>query len=170
MRKPVIILLVVLLLLLGNECNVQGGPNMRLLSPAFKDGQAIPDKFTCRGEDVNPELIIEDIPKAAKSLALIFDDPDALGGIFVHWVLYDVPVTGRIEEDSAHGKQGINTAGRVDYVSPCPPPGKIHRYTFKIYALDAMLNLKAGITKADLENAMRGHILDQAELVGLYQR
>jgi len=118
---------------------------------------------------VNPPLSIEGIPKGAKSLVLIVDDPDAPGGDFVHWVVFDIPITTRIDENSIFGKQGVNSLGELGYVSPCPPTG-VHRYFFKIYALDAILNLNEGISKQDLETAMAGHILDKAELVGRYQK
>jgi len=142
---------------------------MRLSSPEFKHNAFIPVKFTCQGEAVNPELIIEGIPTQAKSLALIMDDPDAPSGDFVHWVVYDIAVTGRIEEDSIPGKQGVNSSGGSDYVGPCPPTGA-HRYFFKVYALDKMLDLYDGADKQALEEAMKGHILAQGELVGLYGR
>jgi Raf kinase inhibitor-like YbhB/YbcL family protein len=100
---------------------------------------------------------------------LIADDPDAPMGTFVHWVVYDIPVAGRIEEDSVPGKQGINTAGRRNYVSPCPPSGT-HRYFFKVYALDAELGLREGLSKEELEKAMEGHIMDKAEIMGLYKK
>lgn len=142
---------------------------MKLSSPAFKHNASIPLKFTCQGEGVNPALVIENIPEKTQSLALIVDDPDAPRKTFVHWVVYDIPVIGRIEENSVPGKQGANDAGGINYVGPCPPTGR-HRYFFKIYALDKALNLKEGISKPSLESAMRGHILDQAELIGLYEK
>ncbi len=142
---------------------------MRITSEAFEHNAFIPVKFTCQGKGANPPLSIERVPKETKSLALIVDDPDAPGGDFVHWVVYDAPVTERIEENTVFGKQGINSSGKPGYVSPCPPTG-VHRYFFKVYALDTLLNLKAGISKSDLEFAMAGHILDKAQLVGLYQK
>jgi len=142
---------------------------MKITSPEFQNNQLMPSKFTCEGEDINPTLVISDIPDGTKSLALIMDDPDAPMGTWVHWVVFDIPVTSKIEENSIPGKQGNNTAGRKQYHGPCPPSGT-HRYFFKIYALDTMLNLNEGITKAQLEKAMQGHILDKAELIGLYKR
>ena len=156
-----------MLIILGSEA--QGGLDMKLSSPEFEHKAFIPVKFTCGGEGINQPLFIEGIPKEAKSLALIVDDPDAPSGDFVHWVVYDIPVTGRINENSVPGKQGINSAGDVNYVPPCPPTG-VHRYFFKIYALDKILNLDERASKPDLESAISGHILDKAELVGLYQR
>lgn len=143
--------------------------NMRLTSTEFNNNEFIPKKFTCEGEDINPTLIIEDIPVNAKSLALIVDDPDAPMGTWVHWVVYNIPIFSRIDEDSVPGEQGINDFGRKDYGGPCPPSGT-HRYFFKIYCLDAELNLKAGLSKQGLEKAMQGHILQKAELVGLYKK
>ena len=151
----------------GNEKG--GGMGMKISSPEFKNNKFIPKKFTCQGEDVNPALLIGDIPNNAKSLALIVDDPDAPMGTWVHWVLYDIPVTSRIDEDSIPGKQGMTDFGRKDYGGPCPPMGT-HRYFFKIYALDTELGLEEGRTKKDLEKSMEGHILDKAELIGLYNK
>lgn len=142
---------------------------MNLTSPAFEHNKDIPKRFTCDGEGKNPPLKINGIPKDAKSLALIVDDPDAPMGTFVHWVVYDIPVISSIEEDSIPGKQGSNTMRGVNWVSPCPPSGT-HRYVFKIYALDKELGLKEGLSKAAVEKAMDGHILDKAELIGLYSR
>lgn len=142
---------------------------MKLTSPDFENNKMIPRKFTCEGADVNPTLIIEDIPAGAKSLALIVDDPDAPMGTWVHWVVYDIPVVSRIAEDSVPGKQGMNDFHRRDYGGPCPPSGT-HRYFFKIYALDKELALGERVDKKALEKAMQGHILDRAELIGLYKR
>lgn len=146
-----------------------GGEKMRLTSPAFKDNEFIPDKWTCKGEDINPELVIEDMPQNTKSLALIVDDPDAPRGTWVHWLVYDMALIKSIKENSVPGKQGINDAGTKNYHGPCPPQG-VHRYFFKIYALDCQLNLKEGIDKPCLEKAMQNHILDKAELIGLYTK
>jgi Raf kinase inhibitor-like YbhB/YbcL family protein len=146
-----------------------GGDNMKITSPEFANNDFIPAKFTCQGEDVSPILKIEDIPQGTRSLALIVDDPDAPMGTWVHWVVFDMPVISEIEEGMISGKQGINDFGRKDYGGPCPPSGT-HRYFFKIYALDEMLGLKEGINKGALEKAMEKHILDKAELVGLYKK
>ena len=150
-------------------CAQEGEGKVKLTSPEFQNHQSIPAKFTCEGQDINPSLIIEGIPKDTKTLALIMDDPDAPMGTWVHWVVFDMPVIGRIEENSVPGKLGVTNSGKQDYHGPCPPSGT-HRYFFKIYALDAALNLKEGISKGALEKAMQGHILDKAELIGLYQR
>lgn len=147
----------------------KGEAAMKLTSPEFEHNQLIPEKFTCQGRDINPALIVEDISELAKTFALIVDDPDAPMGTWVHWVVYDIPVAGRIEENSVPGKQGINTAGNKNYHGPCPPSGT-HRYIFKLYALDTILNLKEGVSKGQLEKAMQGHLLDKAELIGLYKK
>lgn len=147
----------------------EGGAGMKLSSPEFENNGFIPMKFTCQGEDISPALVIEDIPEGAKSLALIVDDPDAPMGTWVHWVVFDIPPVGDIEENSVPGKQGRNNFGRKDYGGPCPPSGT-HRYFFKIYALDTMLNKSEGLSKIVLEKAMEGHIVGKAELIGLYKK
>ncbi|MCX5711556.1 MAG: YbhB/YbcL family Raf kinase inhibitor-like protein [Candidatus Omnitrophica bacterium] len=142
---------------------------MKISSPEFTHNSSIPAKYTCEGEDINPALLIDGIPAAAKSLALIMDDPDAPAGVWVHWVVFDIPIIQRIEENSTPGKLGVTTKKKKEYHGPCPPSGT-HRYFFKIYALDTLLNLKEGISKGQLEQAMKSHILDKAELIGLYKR
>jgi Raf kinase inhibitor-like YbhB/YbcL family protein len=152
---------------------------MKLTSSAFHAGQTIPAKYTCEGEDISPPLEWNDVPAGgAKSLALICDDPDAPVGTWVHWVLYDLPVTaGELAENvpasdslSLGAKQGMNDFRRVGYGGPCPPPGKPHRYYFKLYAIDIQLTLKPRATKQQLLRAMDGHILAEAQLMGTYQR
>jgi len=147
----------------------QGGETMKITSPAFKHNEMIPRKYTCQGDDINPPLNLEGIPANTKSLVLIVDDPDAPMGTWVHWVVFDIPVVGSIIEDSIPGKQGYNDFGRNNYGGPCPPSGT-HRYFFKLYALDTILNLKEGIKKQDLEKVMVGHILDEDEIIGLYKK
>ena len=147
----------------------EGVEVMELRSPAFEHGGFIPIKYTCQGQDINPALVIEGIPQNAKSLALIVEDPDAPMGIWVHWVVYDIGVVSRIDEDSIPGEQGVNDFGRKDYGGPCPPSGT-HRYFFKIYALDKNLGLQEGLSKKELEAAIQPHILDKAELIGLYKK
>ncbi len=156
-------------LVLTSLSMAEGGSNMKISSPEFDHNQSIPSKFTCEGRNINPALIIDDIPKEVKSLALIVDDPDAPMGTWVHWVVFDIPLINRIEENSIPGKQGITSSGKKDFHGPCPPSGT-HRYFFKIYALDTKLNLKEGISRKELEAAMQGHILDKAELIGLYKK
>lgn len=146
-----------------------GGENMNISSLEFKHNESMPKKFTCQGQDVNPALKIENIPQGTKSLALIMDDPDAPMGTWVHWVVFNIPITSTIEEDSIPGEQAINNFSRKDYGGPCPPSGT-HRYFFKVYALDATLESSSVRNKATLEKAMQGHVLDQAELIGLYKK
>lgn len=148
----------------------EGGRRMKLTSPAFEQNKSIPAKYTCEGEDINPGLVVEGIPSEAKSLVLIVDDPDAPMGTWVHWVVWDIPVASRIEENSIPGKQGINDAQHHNYHGPCPPSGT-HRYFFKMYALDIdKLGLPEGSDKQAVEKAMEGHILGKTELIGLYKR
>jgi Raf kinase inhibitor-like YbhB/YbcL family protein len=155
-----------------------GTMSFELTSTAFSAGETIPKKFTCEGPDVSPRLSWGDPPAKTQSFALVMDDPDAPAGTWVHWVLYDVladakelPESVPKQEQLSNGAwQGRNDFGKIGYGGPCPPPGKPHRYFFKLYALDSKLGLKAGATKADLERAMKGHILAQAELIGKYGR
>ena len=164
-------LLIILNLVLGATllgCT-EGGADMKITSPEFENNGFIPREYTCKGPDINPALDFEDVPKEAQSLALVVDDPDAPMGTWVHWVVFDMPVVDRIGKDSIPGRQGINDFGKENYGGPCPPSGT-HRYFFKIYALDKMLNLNEGISKKDLERAMDGHILAKAQLIGLYKK
>lgn len=148
----------------------EGGDPMTVTSPNFKLNGFIPRKYTCQGDDINPELAIHNIPPEAKSLVLVMDDPDAPMGTWVHWVIYDMDVASAIPEHSVPGREGMNSFGRKRYGGPCPPSGT-HRYFFKVYALDAKLNLQDPVVdKARVEKAMKGHILAQAELIGLYKR
>ena len=144
---------------------------MKIESSAFKNRDKIPKKYTCEGDNVSPPLSFRDIPDGSKSLALIVDDPDAPHGTFDHWIIWDLPGnTVDLKEGTSASHNGKNSYGVLEYKGPCPPPGKPHRYFFKLYALDTLLNLKDGIEKKELENAMKGHILAEAELVGLFQR
>ena len=151
-----------------------------LASSAFSDGSPIPAKHTCDGADASPPLRWTGAPPTTKTFALICDDPDAPGGTWVHWVLFNI---GAEQDHLPEGvaafemlrelggaRQGINDSKRVGYGGPCPPPGKLHRYYFKIYALDAALPLKGKVSKAEVEGAMQGHVLANAELMGSYQR
>jgi Raf kinase inhibitor-like YbhB/YbcL family protein len=144
---------------------------MQLESPAFASEQKIPKKFTCEGEDVSPPLIIQDVPKNAKSLVIIVHDPDAPNGDFVHWLAWNLdPVTHHLVEGLSPPAQGRNDFGELDYRGPCPPKGKPHRYFFRVFALDTKLNLSPESSKKELEDEMKGHILSDAELMGVYQR
>lgn len=144
---------------------------MKITSLAFSNGGEIPSEFTCDSSDVSPPLTISDVPSNAKSLVLIMDDPDAPVGTWDHWVVFNIsPATKEISKGTEpKGTGGRNSWGRTGYGGPCPPSGT-HRYFFKLYALDATLSLPEGSAKKDLEKAMQGHILAQAQLVGLYKR
>jgi Raf kinase inhibitor-like YbhB/YbcL family protein len=162
-----------------SSSDASGGSNMAfsLRSPSFSSGGAIPKKFAC-DSDVSPALQWGDSPASTQSLALIADDPDAPAGTWVHWVAYDLPSSLRELPEGVPkqatipggGTQGTNDFGKTGYGGPCPPPGKAHRYFFKVYALDKKLDLKPGATKQQVERAMQGHILAQTELMGTYQR
>lgn len=144
---------------------------MEIRSPAFENGGRIPSKYTCDGEDICPPLQFLDIPKEAASLSLIMDDPDAPGGTFDHWVVWNMPPnTKSIEEgEEPRGVQGTTSFGSRGYGGPCPPQGE-HRYFFKLYALDSKINLPESSRKTDLEKSMKGHIIKQATLMGKYSR
>lgn len=147
---------------------------LTLKSSAFKDGEIIPTRFTCEGENVNPLLEIRNAPEGTKSFVLLMDDPDAPSKTWVHWVVWNIePKTQYISEDSLPGSalQGTNSSNTQKYIGPCPPKGdKPHHYHFKLYALDTDLNLAEGAKKEEVEKAMAGHILGQTLLTGLYQR
>jgi Raf kinase inhibitor-like YbhB/YbcL family protein len=145
---------------------------MKISSTAFEQNGQIPKKYTCDGSDVNPPLKFEGVPAEAKSLVLIVDDPDAPVGTWVHWILWNIdPKTSEIKENSVpkSAKQGMNDFRKHDYGGPCPPSGT-HRYFFKLYALDITLNLGPNVTKGDIESSIKGHILEKAELIGIYKR
>ncbi len=155
---------------------------LELKSIAFEHNGTIPSKHTCEGEDISPQLSWNGLPEGTRSLALIMDDPDAPPGTWVHWVIYDLPPKAvgldegvpRTENLDNGAKQGlcwgVDDFSRVGYNGPCPPPGGPHRYFFKLFALDQSSGLLPKATKADLLEAMKGHILARAELIGLYQR
>lgn len=143
--------------------------DLTVTSPTFENNKSIPSKYTCDGDDVNPPLIIEGIPEETKSLVLIVDDPDAAMGTWDHWIVWNIPPTNKIEENSVPGVDGLNDFRKHSYGGPCPPSGT-HRYFFKVYALDTKLNLDSNSRKKDVEKAMKGHILAKGELVGLYSR
>jgi len=142
--------------------------DMIIKSPAFDNNAKIPVKFTCNGIGVNPELDISGIPAGTKTLALIVEDPDAPHGTFVHWVVWNIP-PGNIAENSVPGIEGVNSANKKGYFPPCPPSGS-HRYVFKVYALDVSLDLSPGAAKADLEKAMKWHVLAEGHLIGIYSK
>jgi Raf kinase inhibitor-like YbhB/YbcL family protein len=151
---------------------------LTISSPAFQEQGRIPAKYTCDGEDVSPPLTWGEVPEGTQSFALIMDDQDAPGGMFTHWALFNlpannhelpeaVPIQGQLANGALQGKNGF---GEIGYGGPCPPPGHLHRYQFTVYALDQPLNLKAGASKKQVIDAMRGHTLAQGQLIGTYQR
>lgn len=145
---------------------------MRITSQAFAEGERIPDKYTCAGDNINPLLVIQSVPADAKSFVLIMDDPDAPKGTFVHWIVYNIPTTTKTIEEGKEpqGAQGYNSANKKGYLGPCPPSGT-HRYFFKLYALNATLALNdVFANKERVEEAMQGKIIDQATLMGTYSR
>jgi len=150
---------------------------IEIRSSGFEDGDAIPTRYTCDGPDVSPPLSWDSVPDGTESLALIADDPDAPRGKFVHWVIYNLPPdTRRLPEDIPNqptlpsgAVQGVNGAGGVGYMGPCPPSGT-HRYFFKVYSLDTGLDLGGRATKDDLMRAMEGHVITEGRLMGTYQR
>lgn len=142
---------------------------LKISSEAFGDNEMIPPKYTCDGINVSPPLSIGHLPLQAKSLAIIADDPDAPAGTWVHWVAWNIPCTHHLEENKVHGTEGKNDFGINGYGGPCPPSG-MHRYFFKIYALDTLLQLPANAGKTQLEKAMSNHIIAFGELTGLYAR
>lgn len=151
---------------------------IQLISPAFRHGSPIPAVHTCDGEDVSPALQWSGGPIERRSLALVCDDPDAPRGTWVHWVLYNLPGESveltqgvpSVPELPSGARQGRNDSGDIGYSGPCPPPGKPHRYYFRLYALDILLTLPYGVSKAELETAMADHIVAQGTLMGTYQR
>ncbi len=151
---------------------------LKLQSTAFKEGERVPDKYTCNGENISPPLSWNKTENTFKSWALILEDPDAPRGIFTHWVIYNipanitslpeaVPTTEKIQNGALQGK---NDAMKLGYTGPCPPPGPVHHYNFNLYALDNMLNLSAGASKQQLLDTIQGHIISQGKLTGIYQR
>jgi hypothetical protein len=144
---------------------------MKLSSAAFENNSRIPVEYTCDGQDISPPLSISGVPTKAKSLALVMDDPDAVGGTFTHWIIWNISSeeTEFMKGEKITYQQGKTSAGITGYIGPCPPSG-IHRYIFKLYAINSMLDLKVDSTKKDLESAMTGKIVEQATLVGKYSR
>lgn len=142
---------------------------LTITSPAFTDGGPIPSQYTCEGKGVNPALQIGTIPDKAQCLALIIEDPDATRGLFTHWVMWNIPIISRIEENSAPGVQGANGYGRNQYAGPCPPSGT-HRYYFRVYALGRKLDLPEGASKEDLVTAMKDYVIATGEIMGRYEK
>lgn len=157
-----------------NNTEIKMG-NITITSPSFSEGEEIPDKFTCNGQNISPELNINGIPENAASLVLIVDDPDAPTGTFDHWIMFNLPVEGsekNISENYSGEEvvvQGENDFGKTGYGGPCPPSGT-HRYFFKVYALNDTLDLEEGASKIDVEKAMEDKILESGQLKGLYSK
>lgn len=149
---------------------------MKLSSPAFENGAIIPSVYTCEGKKISPPLQFENVPEKAKSLVLIMDDPDVPKNLredqmFDHWVVFNIPpeTKGFAENSTPPGAQGYNTAGKNAYYPPCPPDRE-HRYFFKLYALNCLLDLPQNSSKNEVEKAMEGHILEKHEIIGLYEK
>ncbi|MDR0470655.1 MAG: YbhB/YbcL family Raf kinase inhibitor-like protein [Nitrososphaerota archaeon] len=146
-------------------------PLITIICPAFKEGKTIPEKYTCIGQNLNPPLNIENIPKNTQSLSLIFEDPDAPNGTFTHWTVWNISSsTNSISENTKPGIEGLNSSNQIGYMGPCPPSGKPHRYIFRIYALDKKLKLEAGAEREALKQAMQGHIIAEGNLRGIFSR
>jgi Raf kinase inhibitor-like YbhB/YbcL family protein len=148
---------------------------LKVRSKAFKNGKKFPQTFTADGKNISPPLEWTPGPKGTQSYALICDDPDAPRGVFVHWVIFNIPakthqLTEGAKPSESGARQGRNSRGKMGYMGPAPPKGKPHHYHFKVYALDKTLGLKAGATKKQLQAAMKGHVLAKGEIVGLYGR
>jgi Raf kinase inhibitor-like YbhB/YbcL family protein len=175
MRSCVVILITALLMTTSLSASGKEDKEMgefRISSPAFENSGTIPSRYTCDDIDVNPPLFIDNVPSAAKSLALIVDDPDAPVGTWVHWVVWNIdPAVSEIKENSVPkgGTEGLNDFRKHTYGGPCPPSGT-HRYFFKLYALDRTLNIASHSEKAHVEKAMSGHVIASAQLMGKYRR
>jgi Raf kinase inhibitor-like YbhB/YbcL family protein len=176
-----IILLISIVLLMNKEENKERSFENNLnktgkmeIKSVFGNGEQIPEKYTADGDNVNPPLEISGIPINTKSLILIIDDPDALNGVWDHWIVFNIPVSGEslnIKENKIPGNQGINSWNKIEYGGPSPPQGSgTHRYFFKVYAIDTNFNFNETPNKEELLNAIKNHILDKAELVGVYSR
>jgi len=154
--------------LMALSCQKPELAGLTITSPAFKDGKFIPAKYTCLGNNVNPELNINGLPAGTKSLILFMDDVDAPVPPFVHWVVYDIPAISTIKENSVPGKLGINSESGTAYIGPCPGHGSEHRYLFRLFALDITLGIE-GANRYQVEKAMEGHILGRARLLGRFK-
>ena len=145
---------------------------LHVSSSAFSEGQSIPEKYTCDGQNVSPPLKWTGAPQSARSVAIIAEDPDAPSGTFTHWVLYDLPAkaTELSEGSSGGGKEGVNGFKKTGYRGPCPPANGAHRYFFDVYALDVDSLGSGGLSKQEVTAAMKGHILAEGQLMGTYKR
>lgn len=142
---------------------------LEISSPAFKHEGWIPKDYSCEGAGKNPELRIDSIPNDTKSLCIIVEDPDAPGGIFTHWITWNIPPAEKIAANSVPGQDGLNSRGQIGWTPPCPPSGT-HRYYFKVHALDRLLDINKQFDKLSLEHAMEGHVIAYGELMGKYQK
>jgi hypothetical protein len=148
-----------------------GSNDFQLTSSDFKNNTSIPKKYTCDGKDVNPSLAIKNVPVQAKSLALTVTDPNALEGTWSHWLIYNIaPNTEEIIENTNPGTEGLSDFGKYTYGGPCPPDDKLHHYIFRVYALNAILNINEGPSISEVEKALQGHVLAQTELIGTYRK
>jgi len=139
-------------------------------SPEFEDNGWIPAQYTCEGKGINPPIKIKSIPAEAKSLVVLLEDPDAPGGTFDHWVLWNVDITGHIDADSQPGLCGLNSHGKPEYAPPCPPKGSSHRYIFVVFALDKKLDLNEGSGKKQLLEGITGSVIAKGTLTGRYEK
>lgn len=175
MKKIILLFLIAYLLLTNNFC-LAVEKSFQIKSPVFKNN-FIPSLYTCNGKNISPPLVWENVPKEAKSLTLLVDDSDAPKRVWTHWIMYNIPPSSKglnegvlpVEEFAHTAKQGLNDFQTIGYGGPCPPSG-IHRYSFKLYALDAKLNIEELATKESLLKAIEGHVLSQVELVGKYKK
>ena len=142
---------------------------LEISSPAFNHEGWIPKEYSCEGAGKSPEIRIESIPDEAKSLCIIVEDPDAPGGIFTHWLTWNIPPSEKITANSVPGQEGLNSRGQIGWTPPCPPSG-VHRYYFKVHALDRLLDINDKFDKLSLEHAMEGHVIAYGELMGRYQK
>jgi hypothetical protein len=169
---------VVAALFYGSGASASEEVEMELSSPAFPEGGNIPAKYTCEGQNISPPLEWSQVPSGTNSFALIMDDPDAPGGTFTHWVLFNLPsdihklpeAVPSQKELTNSARQGKNDFRKIGYGGPCPPPGRPHRYCFTLYALDEPLPLSSGASKKQVLNSMKGHILASGKLTGIYRR
>ena len=151
------------------ETTVKTKTRLNVISPSFQHEGMIPRTYSCQGSNINPALVIENILKEAISLALIMDDPDAPAGTFDHWVVWNIPPVRVIPENSRPGLEGVNSSGQLGYTGPCPP-SVTHRYFFKVYAVDMLLDTQKGATKEKLEFALQSHTIAHGELIGLFKK
>jgi Raf kinase inhibitor-like YbhB/YbcL family protein len=156
----------------------EAASNLSMQSRAFANGSGIPVHYTCSGDSYSPPLRWSGVPSGSRSLALIVKDPDAPSGTFIHWVIYNLPadrssLPGNMPTNHnipGGGEQGLNSADEIGYYGPCPPPGSPHHYHFRLYALDTKLDLKPGASAAQVEDAMKGHVLAETDMVGIFGR